>query len=84
MIFDEEIEGPALRKKFDEFYDNQDLNMPDDSKVNSNTDKQPQSHENTKKRRPIDDIASDNEEELEEMDNEADEDDDNDEDEDGN
>ena len=32
LIFDEEIEGPGLKKIFDEFYQDYELDAPDDEK----------------------------------------------------
>ena len=72
MIFDEDNEGPALRKKLDEFYDHQDFDVPDDQKLKQGTDNKQTALNNIgRKRRQMDEIASDNEEELEEMDNEV-------------
>lgn len=70
LIFDEEIEGPALKKMFDEFYHDCELDAPDDEKKVGPDGKPTAS---SKPRRPLDEIASDNEDELDEMDKEEEE-----------
>lgn len=66
LIFDEDIEGPALKRMNDEFYGNEEYAADDDTKVGP--DGKPVAR--AKPRRQMDEIASDNEDELDEMDKE--------------
>ena len=71
LIFDEDVEGPALKRMNDEFYGNDEYSAADDEKKVGPDGKPVPA---AKPRRPMDEIASDNEDELDEMDKEEEED----------
>ena len=68
LIFDEEIDSPPLKKLFDEYHEKHSSPEPKDPKDDDK--KAADGKAGTNKRRQLDEIQSDNEEELEEMDEE--------------